>query len=430
MLIILCVAIALVAGLLSSRLMRLFNLPNVTGYLIVGLLIGPYMLNILSNEGLITDGVLSGLNDITTVALGFIAFSIGSSFKISSLKHLGKSVVSITLCQALFTTFVVDVVLILLGLVIDIPLPVAITLGAIATATAPAATLLVVRQYKAKGIVTDTLLPVVAFDDAIGLMVFSISLAIAEVLASGQALTFKATVLEPVFEILCSLALGAALGAILAFAMRFFKSRANRITMIIAAVLIGAALADVWNLSNLLVCMMIGALYCNIHTDNARVLEVMDRWTHPLFMLFFVLSGADLDLSVIPTVGLLGIAYILARSFGKIFGADLGARLVHADKNVKKYLGWTLLPQAGVAIGMAQLVITALPDYGVKIRTVVLCATLVYELVGPIVTKIALTRAGEIENVKKPKNSAPTDPPAPTAPTAPPEPPAATGAAQ
>lgn len=413
---VLSLAIAMVFGLLLTRLMKLLKLPNVTGYLIAGLIVGPHLLNFVSAD---TEGIFNvfslGANSvfgtapfkngslINSIALGFIAFSIGSSFELKHMKALGKSVTVITLCQAILTAVLVDVALIIVALINkDIcSVPVALILGAIATATAPAATLLVVKQYKAKGPVTDTLLPVVAMDDAIGLMVFAISFSISKVLLAGGTLTVTTALLEPLLEIVLSLALGAALGVIVALSMKFFKSRANRIGIEIASVFAGVALSDMWGLSNLLVCMMIGAIYCNMHKADDKLNRFSERWTAPLFMLFFVISGAELDLSVIPMVGVIGIIYLVFRSAGKYLGAGLGAKLVHANENVTKYLGLTLLPQAGVAIGMATMVVSELSDLGFgelgsQINTVVLCATLIYELFGPLITKWALTKSGEI----------------------------------
>jgi len=386
-------------GLLFTRIIKLIKLPNVTAYLIAGLLIGPSVIGLISKEA------VESFNIIVTLALGFIAFSIGGEFKLDSLKKLGKNVTVITFFQAIGAVVVVFVTLWIAGLCGafgDNYMPIVFTLSAIATATAPAATLLVVRQYKAHGPVTETLLPVVAMDDAIGLMVFSIFNALALALASGGKPTVSSMLLEPLKEIVLSLLVGFGLGLIVALCTRIFKSRANRLSLCVAATVIGVALADMWNLSSLLLCMMIGAVFANLGKDVERVLEGTDRWTPPLFMLFFVISGADLDLSILPTVGLLGVLYIIARSLGKYFGAMLGATAVKADRNIRKYLGITLLPQAGVAIGMAQIALaefTSLgnPDMGRKIQAVVLCATLVYEIVGPVLTKIVLKKAGEIE---------------------------------
>lgn len=401
----LILGLAMAAGLLSTRLMKLLNLPNVTGYLIIGLLLGPFVGHLFSEQA------ISDFSILSDIALGFIAFSIGCEFKLSSLKKIGGKVVIITLFQALLTAVVVALAVFAFSR--DAAL--SLTLGAIATATAPAATLMVVRQYKAKGPVVDTLLPVVAFDDAVGLIVFSVLLSISKVVATNSSLTAEAILLAPLVEIFLSLAIGAALGALLALVMRFFKSRANRLTLMITTVFLGVGLTklfafiDWYSLSSLLLCMMIGAVFANMRSDSNLVVEGVDRWTPPLFMFFFILSGAELDVRVIVTVGLIGVVYIVARSVGKYFGAYLGALSTKSDKNIRHYLGFTLLPQAGVAIGMAKVVSEEMPsDIGVKIVTVVLCSVLFFELVGPIITKLALMRAGEIiKEPKKPKKITP-----------------------
>lgn len=394
--ILLVFALILILGLFSTRLMKIVRFPNVTGYLLVGLLVGPFCLKLINENN------IDGLKIITNVALGFIAFSIGGEFKLSSLKRLGKSVVIITLFQALITSGLTFVVLWVVGT----PMPIALALCAIAAATAPAATLMVVRQYKAKGPVTDTLLPVVALDDAVGLMIFSLCFALAKVIEMGSELTVVNVLLMPILEIVLSLAFGSLIGFILGLVMKIFKSRANRLIWMITCVFLGIALCEIMplELSSLLVCMMIGAVFTNMRPDSIAILDGQERWTPPLFMLFFIISGAELDLTVVPTVGLIGIAYLIARSIGKILGAALGAKAVKADSNITKYLGLTLLPQAGVAIGMAQMVSMSLGgEVAEKVTAVVLCATLIYELVGPLITKIALTKAGEIE--RKPKNN-------------------------
>lgn len=392
--ILLAFAVILILGLASTRLMKLLNLPNVTGYLIVGLLVGPFCLKVINEDN------ITGLKVITNAALGFIAFSIGGEFKLSSIKRLGKSVIIITLFQALVTSSLTFLVLWAVG----IPMSITLCLCAIAAATAPAATLMVVRQYKAKGPVTDTLLPVVALDDAVGLMIFSLCFALAKVIETGGELTVVNVLVMPILEIVLSLTFGALIGFVLSLAMKVFKSRANRLIGMIAGVFLGIALCEIMplELSSLLVCMMIGAVFTNMRSDSITILDGQERWTPPLFMLFFIISGAELDLTVLPTVGLMGIAYLVARSIGKILGAAVGAKSVKADSNIVKYLGFTLLPQAGVAIGMAQMVSMSLGGVvAEKVTAVVLCATLIYELFGPVITKIALTKAGEIE--KKPK---------------------------
>ncbi len=377
----------MIVGLLMTRIMKKINLPNVTGYLIAGLLVGPYCLNIFSGEA------LDELTVLTNAALGFIAFSIGGEFKLSSLKQLGAKVFVITLFEAVGATVIVSTVLILLG--IDTSL--ALILGAIASATAPAATLMVVRQYKARGPVTSTLLPVVAIDDAVCLMLFSILSSVAKSLEAGNGFDFKSTILKPIIEIIGSLVIGFAVGVVLSIATKYFLSRANRISLAVTAVLLGVGLSELLGLSSLLLCMAIGAAMANFSKVSDAVMECTDRWTPPLFMLFFVISGAEFNFEIFKTVGFVGVMYLILRSAGKYFGAMAGCAIVKTEKNVKKYLGITLLPQAGVAIGMAQLSLTVVPQYGEQIRAVILCATLVYELIGPLLTKIALTKAGEIK---------------------------------
>ncbi|MCH5279460.1 MAG: cation:proton antiporter [Christensenellaceae bacterium] len=388
--ILLTLAIAMAAGLALSRLMKLLNLPNVTGYLVAGILAGPFVLN------LITTSDIENTKLITSTALGFIAFSIGGEFKLNFIKKLGGKIIVITVVQA-----VVTVLLVLLAMLFvpgEQRIPRALLLGAIAAATAPAATLLVVRQYRARGPVTDTLLPVTALDDAIGLMIFSLCFSLAQVFSTGAELTVTAVLLEPLREIGLSLLVGGAMGALLALVMRFFRSNANRLCLMLVAVFSCVALSELLSLSSLLTCMMLGAVFANMRTDSVRILELCEDWTPGLFMLFFVLSGAELNFSILTTVGVAGIVYILTRSIGKYSGAYLGSVLAHAEPNVRKYLGITLLPQAGVAIGMAQMV-AASPELSAvssQVVTVALFATLIYELAGPVLTKLSLSKAGEI----------------------------------
>lgn len=390
------IAVAMIAGLLLTRVVKLVKLPNVTGYLIAGLLIGPYCFKLISAD------MLETLDIITTAALGFIAFSIGSEFKLAHIKAIGGKIILITVCEALGAVILVDVVVIAFGF----PVPMALTMGAIAAATAPAATLLVVRQYRAKGELTSTLLPVVAMDDAIGLMAYAISVSIAKMIQNGDAFNVMTTIVNPLLEILLSLAAGGVLGAVVAISNRFFQSKANRLSIGIAAVLLGASLAQKFDLSPLLLCMAIGAVYVNLRDDAIQTLEHVDTWTPPLFMLFFVISGADLNVSMLPKLGLIGVLYIVSRVVGKYFGAYLGCTISRTSPKIRKYLGLSLVPQAGVAIGIAQLAVRELPQYGASIQAVVLCATLIYELIGPVLTKASLIKAGEIEVEKKQKQAA------------------------
>jgi Kef-type K+ transport system membrane component KefB len=384
--ILLSLGVAIAIGMIFNRIVKKLGLPNVTGYLVAGVLIGPSFLQIIPHTW------LQSCTLLVNVALGFIAFSIGGEFKLSKIRNIGKSVLVITVFQALVTTLLVDI-----GLLIFFPPAVAVCLGAIATATAPAATLMVIRQYNAKGPVTNILMPVVALDDAIGLIVFSVSLSIAKLTLAVDGINYLHILLDPLKEIVLSLLIGAIIGAVLTFCLGFFHSRSNRLVSIISAVFIGTSVSSLFGLSSLLLCMAIGAMMSNFYRESEKMLDITEHWTPAVLLLFFVIPGAELDLTIVPTVGLLGVLYLVLRSAGKYFGARLGASVVKESPNIRKYLGVALLPQAGVAIGMSQIVVKALPsEYGSQIRAVVLCATLVYELLGPLLTKIVLKKAGEI----------------------------------
>lgn len=390
--VLLALAIAFAMGLFFSRLIRYIHLPNVTAYLLAGLMVGPYVLNALTPE------MNTQLSIISDVALGFIAYSIGGEFKMSYLKEIGIKPIIITIFEGCTASLLVFLVLFLIGQ----PLPLCLALGAIAAATAPAATLMVIRQYKANGPVSKMLLPVVAMDDALGLILYAVMIALARTIERGEVLTVMTLVVKPLVEIVGSLALGVVIGLVLVYVLRFFHSRGNKLSLTIMVVFAAVGLSDMWGLSSLLVCMMVGATMVNLCRQSDTMLEQCDRFTPPLFLLFFVLSGANLDLAVLPTVGVVGIAYVLTRAVGKALGATIGAKLEKCDANIVKYLGFTLIPQAGVAIGMARMCQTSLPEYGTVINAVVLAGTLIYELTGPVITKIALTKAGEIKpDVKK-----------------------------
>ena len=382
------VAIAIILGILSSKIMEKVKFPNVTGYIIIGLIAGPYCLKILSLES------VENFSIISDIALGLIAFSIGSEFKLSFLKIVGKSPIIIAFFEAVCAVLVLDAVLILTGNDVSF----SIVLGAIAAATAPAATLMVVRQYNAKGPVTNTLLPVVAIDDAVALMCFGISVALAKSIGSMGDASILYTLLEPLVEILGSLILGAICGVILKFLTAWYTGQGNRLSIALAMVFLCIGVSLLLNLSQLLVCMAMGAVYTNISKYSEEVFKYVDNITHPIYLLFFFISGAELDISLLPTVGMIGVIYIIFRVVGKIAGAAIGAKVSKAEPVVTKYLGFTLIPQAGVAIGLAGMATSIVPEYGYKIRAIILCATVIYELVGPLVTKMALIKAGEINN--------------------------------
>lgn len=380
-------ALALFLALIAGKIVKQIKMPNVTGYLIMGLLVGPYCLNLIPLD------MVETFSFIPEVALGFIAFSIGAEFKLSYLKKVGKSPVIIAFLEAIMAVLFVDVILIVTGH--DIPF--SLVLGAIAAATAPAATLMVVKQYKAKGPVTETLLPVVAIDDAAALMCYGLSVAIAKAISSNGQASIITTISKPVIEILGALAIGAVLGLIFSFLARWYTGRGNRLAITFAMIFVCIGVCDLLEWSALLACMAMSAVLVNTSRASEVIFNQTDRITPPIFMLFFFLSGAELDMRVIPTVGVIGILYIIFRVLGKILGAALGAKITHAAPTVRKYLGFTLIPQAGVAIGLATTSMTIVPEYGSMIRTVILCGTVIYELTGPIITKIALKKAGEIQ---------------------------------
>ena len=403
-----CLAIAMIGGLMLSRITKLMNLPAVTAYLVAGLLLGPYCLGALKLPGFGFNSLaqVESFHIVTQTALGFIAFTIGNEFRLHQLKATGAKAITIGILQAVITTIVVDLVLVGLSLCFPeiISIPCAITLGAIASATAPAATLMVVRQYKADGPLTRLLLLVVAIDDAVGLLLFSVSFGIATALAHGQV-SVMAVVIEPIVEILLSLGLGAAMGALLNWVEQFFHSRSKRMTISVAFVLLTVGCSSLHfqlgpvhcGFSLLLVCMMTGTVFCNICPTSEELMERVDNWVMPLNILFFVISGAELDLEVLaqPVTILVGVIYILARSAGKYYGSAGSCVLTHQPKPITANLGITLLPQAGVALGMA-LTAASLPD-GALTRNVVLFAVLIYELVGPALTKRSLLAVGEIK---------------------------------
>ncbi len=408
----LSVSIALLAGLMMTRAFKPLKLPSVTAYLIAGILIGPYCLGNLGIEGLgfNSAAAVEALGLVADVALGFIAFSIGSEFRLEELKKTGKQATVIGIFQALVATLFVDVALYFVHLAMPDKLTVsqAVVLGAIATATAPAATLMVVRQYKADGPLTRLLLPIVALDDAVGLIVFAVSFGIAKTMISGN-LDMISIIVTPIVEIVFSLGLGALMGWILTQLEKMFNSNTNRLNMTIAFVFLTVALSMLsFNIgpvhvgfSSLLVCMMMGTIFCNICPLSEDLMSKSDKWTSPLLAVFFVISGAELELNVFADMAIvfIGVTYIIFRSLGKYLGSYGSAKVTKCSPEICKYLGITLLPQAGVALGMCAIA-AASPEMGAEgalIRNITLFAVLIYELFGPVLTRQALKAAGDIK---------------------------------
>ena len=416
--VLLSVSIALLAGLLMTRAFKPFKLPAVTAYLIAGVLIGPFCIGSLGIDGLgfATLEQVSSLSVISEIALGFIAFSIGSEFRMHDLKKIGKQAFVVGIFQALAATLFVDIALFVVYLMMPnvLSMPQVITLGAIATATAPAATLMVVRQYKAKGPLTKLLLPIVALDDAVGLIVFAVSFGIAKGMVNGGTMDLVGIIVNPLVEIVVSLILGAVMGWLLTQIEKLFNSNTNRLNMTIAFVALTAALSSQINLlsihigpvhigtSSLLVCMMLGTVFCNICPLSEDVMTRSDKWTSPLLALFFVISGAELELSVFADLAIVGIGviYIVVRCLGKYLGSMWSAKATKCEPNICKYLGITLFPQAGVALGMCTLAME-LGEPGRLIRNITLFAILIYEILGPLMTRWALTKAGDIKPMEE-----------------------------
>ena len=418
------VAFLLFVALLSTRLVRVLHLPNVTGYIVTGIIAGPFIFGLLFNN-FSFEGIKEGpiyqfvqqINWVSTVALGFIAFSIGTSFRLSTLKAVGKKVIIITILEAFGGSLAVIIALLVAHFIAPnyVSWELVLTLGAIASATAPAATLMVIRQYNARGPLVDTLLPVVALDDAAALILFAVLFQIASALASGNAISPYTIIIKPLLEILISLGVGIILGLIISFMNRFFKSRNNRLIWCIFSVfaalgfyyLFKSEFMGGFELSSLLVCMMAGALYTNLCKDSGKTLDVMDRFTSPIYMMFFVISGASLDLSIFFSgdgliVVLIALIYVLSRVVGKWFGAYTGATISRSEPQIKKYLGFALVPQAGVAIGLSTTAYKIFSENpvtqraGALILAIILTSTLIYELAGPLAAKFALKKAGEI----------------------------------
>ena len=419
-------AILLLAALLSTRLMKVLKLPNVTGYIVTGIIMGPFVFGVLFNnftyEGIKESLIFNYVNRlswVSQVALGFIAFSIGTSFKTSVLKTVGKRVIIITILEALAASIFVLIALLVAHFIMPdrVPLSLALTLAAIASATAPAATLMVIKQYNAKGPLVNTLLPVVALDDAAALILFAILFQVATNLSTGGEFSIYAMLFKPIIEILISVAIGAALGGLISLINKIFKSRNNKLVLCIFTVFAAVGLYVLFKqpymggfeLSSLLICMMAGALFTNLAKDSMRTLDVLDRFTSPIYMMFFVFSGASLDLTIFFNnngliVLLIALIYLIFRVIGKYLGALSGATITRCEPQVKKYLGLTLIPQAGVAIGLATTASSLfgasedpiIKQTGALIIAIILTSTLVYELIGPLVSKYALTKAGEI----------------------------------
>ncbi len=378
------VSILIAAALAAGKVVKQMKLPNVTGYLLMGIIIGPHCLNIVNTD------VINRFGIVSDAALGFIAFSIGAQFSISFLRKVGKSPVVIAVLEGLGATSLVTIVLLILGKDVSLSL----ALGSIASATAAASTLMIVKQYKANGPVTNTLLPVVAMDDAVALFAFGIAMAIIKTMNSGKFSV--ASLSGPLIEIFGALIFGAVLGILFTQLVRLYTGRGNRLALTIVFVFVCLGVCKITGFSSLLACMMMSAVFANTSKHTVKIFEPLDRMTPPIYMMFFIISGASLDITIIPKIGVVGVVYVVVRVLGKMIGAYLGATISKAPVVVRRYLGLTLVPQEGVAIGLVTVAKTSLPQYGDTIQTVVLCGIVIYELVGPLITKLSLRAAGEL----------------------------------
>jgi len=385
------ISIVLLIGVLGGRLAKSLHLPYVTGYLVGGLLIGP------SVFGLISDLDVEGFGIVNQFALAAIAFSIGSEFNLKDLSKVGKRVVIITLAEALTAILLVFLTS---YYIVGESFAFSLVLGSIASATAPAATIMIIRQYKAEGPLTRTLLPVVAIDDAVCVIAFGIAMAVAKLSLGTGDVSFIQMMAQPIIEIVGSLGVGFIVGVLLTFLANKAQNQEELLALVLASVVASSGLATAFHLSPLLVCMMMGATLTNLMHNSKRVFSVINDFTPPIYLFFFTLAGASLHLNVLTKVGALGIGYIIARSLGKILGASISAKATGCDDNVVKYLGLTLLPQAGVAIGLSMIVRQELPQIGVALTTVVLGGVLFYEVFGPVLAKYGIQKSGEINGGK------------------------------
>lgn len=392
------IGIIIISGLILGKIASYFSLPHITGYLFAGVIIGPSIL------GLVPHIEASKLTIISEIALGFIAYSIGCEFKFSNLKRTGKSVIIITIFQALVAVVLVDLAMIY---IFKQPVHFSIILGAIATATAPGPILLIVKQYRARGPVVDTLLPLVALDDALGIIIFGICATIAGALSNaGAHMSLTHMILMPLKEVGVSILIGVGLGVIFTKVLNKVKGEESLLPITIGLIFVAVGLSHQFHASPILLCMILGATGCNMLPNimNIRILHLIENFTQPIYIAFFTLAGVELNIALVKEVGLVGAGYILIRMVGKILGSYIGGRIANSPKTVQKYLGLTLIPQAGVAIGLALIGETVLPHpYGQNVRTIILAATVVYELIGPVMAKIAIFKAGEANTACKDK---------------------------
>lgn len=386
------ISIVLFVGIIGGKIARLFKLPNVSGYLVAGLLLGPSFFKLISPQDI---NIFSPINEL---ALAIIAFTIGNEFVIKDMLKLGKVVFIITLGEVLGAVILVFAVMFY---VFKQPFAFSIVIASMSAATAPAATLLVMRQYKARGPLTETILPVVALDDVFGIIAFGIAMSLATLSVSQGDFSLITMISEPLIEIVGSVLLGLALGIIFVWLAKKVIGRDELQSTSLMAIGLGTGLSIMLGLSPLLTCIVMGTTLVNAFKKSQRVFDSINNFASPIYILFFTLAGASLDLSILSTVGLLGIAYVLSRALGKMFGAWASAKALKANPMVTKYLGLALLPQGGISIGLLVLVKQRFPEYSMAISTIIMFSVLIYEVTGPVFSKIAIEKAGEINGAVK-----------------------------
>lgn len=386
--VILSIALILLAGFLMTRLTKLAHLPNVTGYILAGVLIGPYVLH------LIPDSVVEHMDFVTDIALAYIAFGVGEYFKKDRLRQNGMRIVIITLLEALMASLVVTLTMMF---VFHLSVAFSLLLGAIASATAPASTIMTIRQYKAKGEFVDTLLQVVALDDAVALIAFSICAAVAAAIEdTGEGFDALIVLLPLLYNILALIA-AVGLGFLLKWIITDRRSRDHRLVLTNAVIFILTAVCTAVDISPLLPCMVMGTIYTNI-TKKGKLFKQMNRFSPPIMLMFFVLSGMRLNVPMLAGAGIIGICYFFVRILGKYAGAWVGARITNAPPAIRNYLGLGLIPQAGVSIGLAVLGQRLLPEkLGMMLSTIILSSGVLYEMIGPACAKASLRLSHSIQ---------------------------------
>lgn len=386
--------IIIFVGLIGGRIANYFKLPNVSGYIVAGLIIGPSFFNLIQTTE------VHRFDIINDIALAAIAFSVGSEFLLKEMIKIGKNIMIITVAEVLGALILVFIVTFF---IFNQSFEFSLVIASMSAATAPAGIIMVIRELKAQGSLVRTILPIVALDDALGIMAFGLALSLAKITSGVEKVSALKMVSQPLFEIIGALFIGFVLGLILTYVAKKSKGRDELLTIVVAFILGTSGMATFFKVSPLLACMMLGAVLVNLMKNSNRVFNLVNDITPPIYLLFFTIAGASLNLSVLFTVGALGIGYVLARAAGKIIGATIGAKIVKTDEKVAKYLGMSLLTQGGISIGLSIIVRNELPQFSNEIITVILFSVLIFEILGPILAKIAITKAGEVGGALLPK---------------------------